>query len=108
MTVVYLRLFAEVSADRATTIAAAVRDILVTTGARVRVASVTPYWKIPEYQEILLELQVDAEPAEGVSSSASALGTAWTWQSPTEAMWNAGDGHEFCERTVRWAHLESP
>ena len=73
---------------------------------QARVAVVRPYWKVTNYYELVLDTDAVGDPAQAVSSLTAHLGTGWTLQSGTEAIWNPGPGAKLVHPSVRWAHVE--
>ena len=68
-----------------------------------------PYWKIPEYYGVTLNVEGD-DLLQRIDALISSLGTSWTniKSEPTEcsAVWNASEKTSFCHPSVRWANLE--
>jgi hypothetical protein len=106
MVTLLVRLFVEVPVEQAAEVAEQLRQRLETVVARARISVVRQYWKIPEYQELQLEVEGFGDPSQVVSSVIARLGTGWTQQSGTEAIWNPMHGAEFAEPSARWAHVE--
>jgi hypothetical protein len=106
MVTLLVRLFVEVPADQAVEVAERLRQVLETVVARAHVAVVRSYWKVPEYQELQLDIGLFGDTSQAVSSVTSHLGTGWSQQSAMEAIWNPVPGAWFVEPTVRWAQVE--
>lgn len=103
-----LRLFVAVAnIEDATRAAAAVAKAL---GPHARVLStgVQPYWKIPEWWEIMASMRVPGDGEETLAVLQTALGSGWDSMSTpdeVEAIWTAEKG-DFVIPTARWCHLQ--
>ncbi len=102
----FLRLFAEADASEAFVLADRLRKTIEAVVSRASVRTVRPYWKIPEYQEICLEVSALVDPGQALTALTSQLGSGWTLLNAREAIWNQSDQSSFAEPLVRWAHVE--
>jgi hypothetical protein len=105
--VIFVRLFIQGTTIEASEVAARLAERLRIVVEHAQIASVRPYWKITEYQEVCLSLHVVGEPKQQVMSIASRLGSGWTVNDSGEALWNPGVDATFVEPQVRWAHVDS-
>lgn len=104
----FLRLFVEAaSEEEARALAFRLRNVLAALSGTVEIDTVRPYWKIPEYQEVTLRIEVRGELAGIFSSVLGVLGAGWVeQQADREAIWDSKVASAFVEPAVRWAHLE--
>jgi hypothetical protein len=74
--------------------------------AVVKEGRVTPYWKMPEYYEVLLRLQPRETTRSAYDAALQALGEGWQSQGELENIWTPDAGGSFSLEEVKWAHLE--
>ena len=67
----------------------------------ISVFKIEKYWKIEEYYEISLDLEV----ASNFDDILHCLATGWE-QSGADYIWNTKEGNSFISNTVRWSQLE--
>jgi hypothetical protein len=104
MALLVLRVFQETNeAASSRALLARLSDLMRRLGFEVGSGVTRPYWKIPEYYELVLEL---TGPSAQFESALSSLGTNWTRPRPAEAVWDRPAEGRFLEDSVRWAHLE--
>jgi hypothetical protein len=102
-----VRVFAKLHPEQGRGFAERVRQRIELGAARARVEIVRQYWKIPEYQEIQLEVLAFGDSDRAVSSVTLQLGTGWNYLHSEEAVWNPGADAEFFDSAVRWANVEA-
>ena len=76
----------------------------------IRRSLATPYWKIPGYFEVFVELEPTRAADEIFAELVSALGTGWEVRQSEEggswAVWNPKPSASFVWPEVRWANIE--
>ena len=106
MYVAVLRIFQQTSEKVSVrSLAKCVGDSIASAGYRLFKTEIRPYWKNPEYFEIVLELETD-KYNNGFDSALSMLGTGWLRPRPYEAIWNFVEGATFIDKYVRWVHFQ--
>ena len=68
--------------------------------------TVRPYWKIPEYLEVLVAVELHGSVVPGLQAAKARLANDWNEMSPSEWMWSAGGGVPAQVGGLRWAHVE--
>ena len=106
MSVILLRMFQETPDEQvAKLLLHRVSKLVKAAGYSVVKTSVKPYWKIPEYFEVVVKMTT--APGEGgIEHVLVKLGSGWLHQRPGEAIWNKEENAHFMDESVRWAHLE--
>jgi hypothetical protein len=105
MPLILLRAFQDTRDEQvARALALRASDVLRAAGYSVSASAVRPYWKIPEYFEIRIEISQSEQT--GIDHAIDKLGSGWLRPRPTEAIWNAGPKASFIDELVRWVHLE--
>jgi hypothetical protein len=103
---ILLRVFQETPDEQvAKLLSHRVSDVVRAAGYSVVKTSVKPYWKIPEYFEVVIEMTTVPDVG-GIEHALEKLGSGWLHQRPGEAIWNKGENAHFMDESVRWAHLE--
>ncbi len=69
------------------------------------VTGIKKYWKIPEYFEVLVEVQSDYLGSADVPTLANIVGKNWIGAG-SSMVWNFGEGSSFVDEKVRWANIE--
>ena len=106
MPVILLRMFQETPDEQvAKLLSHRVSDLVRVAGYSVIKTGVKPYWKIPEYFEVVVEMTTTRERG-GIEQALEKLGSGWLHQQPGEAIWNKGENANFMDESVRWAHIE--
>lgn len=102
----HVRIFLECDAEEARSAAERIRAELNAVSAVVGVPRIKPYWKMPAYQEVSVDLRLFGDAQQAVARTTSLLGAGWEQQQPCEAIWNSTDSGSAMDSRIRWMHVE--
>lgn len=104
MSVIYLRVFAQVNTEEKASKLAARIILILNKYLRAESQKVSKYWKIPEYYEIYIKFTnihlADYNDVKNI------LATGWDQLNCYESVWNPSDDNKFIIDEIKWAQLE--
>lgn len=100
-----LHVFVEVESEGEAKACADLLCSLLNSFGKASASQIKPYWKIPEYFDVRLELRCNNLVQEDVEQIASHIGDGWL-AAGSSFIWNSGGEAKFADERVRWANLE--